>query len=181
MVILAPFPALRHGSADVAVVSIHAPVSYTVTGANGSALRGRWTRDRLMIAARLRAALPRRGGGRPAACLSFDQIGHIESEALSLTRSNPAPYSRRPSGLAWKLAEAKAKFSEVVRLAAAGRPQRVTVRGRDAVVVVGAAEFDELQARAKPGTLHELLSQSPLNRLDFEEEGVRSTVRDIVL
>ena len=134
-----------------------------------------------MTAARLPAALPRRGGGRPPACLSFDQIGHIESEAFALTGSNPAPYSRRPSGLAWKLAEAKAKFSEVVRLASSGRPQRVTVRGRDAVVVVGAAEFDELQARAKPGTLHELLAQSPLNRLDFEEEGVRSPVRDIVL
>ncbi|WP_419163479.1 hypothetical protein [Candidatus Palauibacter sp.] len=46
---------------------------------------------------------------------------------------------------------------------------------------MGAAEFDELQARARPGTLHELLSRSPLNRLDFEEEGVRSPVRDIVL
>ena len=68
-----------------------------------------------------------------------------------------------------------------MRLAASGRPQRVTVRGRDTVVVVGAAEFDELQARAKQVTLHELLSQSPLNRLDFGEEGVRSPVRDVVL
>ena len=32
-------------------------------------------------------------------------------------------------------------------------------------------------ARAKPATLHELLAQSPLNRLDFEERGVRSPVR----
>ncbi|WP_423930545.1 type II toxin-antitoxin system Phd/YefM family antitoxin [Candidatus Palauibacter sp.] len=98
-----------------------------------------------------------------------------------MTPSNHGPYSRRSPRLAWKLAEAKARFSEVVRLAASGRPQRVTVRGRDTVVVVGAAEFDELQARAKQVTLHELLSQSPLNRLDFGEEGVRSPVRDVVL
>ena len=30
----------------------------------------------------------------------------------------------------WKLGEAKAKFSDVVRLAASGQPQHVTVRGR---------------------------------------------------
>lgn len=66
-------------------------------------------------------------------------------------------------------------------MASSGRPQRVTVRGRDAVVVVGAAEFDELQARAKPVGLHELLSNSPLKHLDFEHEGVRSPVRDVVL
>ena len=31
----------------------------------------------------------------------------------------------------WKPGEAKARFSEVGRLAAAGRPQRVMVHGRD--------------------------------------------------
>ena len=39
---------------------------------------------------------------------------------------------------AWKLGDARARFSEVVRLAAAGEPQRVAVRGRTAVVVVAA-------------------------------------------
>lgn len=47
---------------------------------------------------------------------------------------------------------------------------------RDAVG--GAAGSDDLQAPAKAATLHELLSRSPLDRLDFEEEGVRSPVRD---
>ena len=81
----------------------------------------------------------------------------------------------------WKLGEAKAKFSDVVRLAASGQPQRVTVRGKDAVVVVAASEFARLCARGESASLHDLLSQSPLNRLDFDVEGVRSPVREVDL
>jgi antitoxin Phd len=50
---------------------------------------------------------------------------------------------------AWKLEDAKARFSEVVRRAQAEGPQRVTVRGRPAVVVVDADEFDRI-ATSKP-------------------------------
>ncbi len=81
----------------------------------------------------------------------------------------------------WKLGEAKARFSEVVRLAAAGQPQRVTVRGRNAVVVVAADEFDRLRARNAAESLHDLLSQSPLARLEFGGEPVRGPVREVDL
>ena len=81
----------------------------------------------------------------------------------------------------WKLAEAKAKFSELVRRATAGQPQRVTVYGKDAVVIVAADEFDALRARQQPASLHALLSQSPLNRLQFGGEGIRSPVREVEL
>ena len=81
----------------------------------------------------------------------------------------------------WKLGEAKARFSEVVRLASSGRPQRVTVRGRNAVVVVAADEFDRLRSRRSAPSLHDLLSRSPLNRLEFGSEGVRSPVRQVDL
>jgi antitoxin Phd len=73
---------------------------------------------------------------------------------------------------AWKLQDAKAHFSAVVRDAQANGPQRVTVHGKDAVVVF---------ATAKQPSLHALLSESPLSKLDFEPEGVRSPVRDIEL
>lgn len=82
----------------------------------------------------------------------------------------------RPPG--WKLGEAKAKFSELVRLATSGQPQRVTVHGKDAVVIVAAETFDTLQAQKQSGSLHELLSQSPLSRITFGENGVRSPVRE---
>ena len=81
----------------------------------------------------------------------------------------------------WKLGEAKAKFSDVVRLAASGQPQRVTVRGKDTVVIVEASEFERLRARGTSASLHDLLSQSPLNRLKFGDEGVQSPVREVEL
>jgi antitoxin Phd len=44
----------------------------------------------------------------------------------------------------WKLEDAKARFSELVRRARSEGPQRVTVRGRDAVVVISAEELERL-------------------------------------
>ena len=79
----------------------------------------------------------------------------------------------------WKLEEARARFSEVVRLAAAGQPQHVTVRGRTGVVVVAAEEFDRLRARDAAPSLHHLLSRSPLAGLNFGGESVRAPVREI--
>lgn len=87
----------------------------------------------------------------------------------------PAPHP----GPGWKLGEAKARFSEVVRLAVAGQPQRVTVRGRNAVVVISADEFDRLRVRDAAASLHDLLSQSPLSRLEFGSESVRGPVREV--
>lgn len=81
----------------------------------------------------------------------------------------------------WKLGEAKAKFSEVVRLAASGQPQRVTVHGKDAVVVVAADIFEAMWTRERSNSLHDLLSKSPLSRITFGEDGVRSPVREVEL
>jgi antitoxin Phd len=47
----------------------------------------------------------------------------------------------------WKLQDAKARFSEVVRRARTGKPQRVTVHGKDAVIVVDAERYE---VRPKP-------------------------------
>jgi prevent-host-death family protein len=47
----------------------------------------------------------------------------------------------------WKLQDAKARFSELVRKARAGAPQKVTVHGKDAVVVLDPERFD---VRPKP-------------------------------
>jgi antitoxin Phd len=81
----------------------------------------------------------------------------------------------------WKLEDAKARFSEVVRLAREQTPQRISVRGKDAVVVISAQEFAKLLPLLKQPNLHALLSESPLSCLDFEQSGVQSPVRDIEL
>ena len=97
------------------------------------------------------------------------------TDPSSMQYAEPARQSR------WKLGEAKARFSEVVRLASAGEPQRVTVHGRNAVVIVAADEFDRLRARRTATSLHDLLSRSPLNRLELGGGSVRSPVREVDL
>ncbi len=89
---------------------------------------------------------------------------------------NPPSTAAEPE---WTLAEARARFSEVVRLAAAGQPQRVRVCGLGAVVVVAADEFDRLRARCAAPSLHDLLSRSPLAGLDFGGGSVRAPVRGV--
>jgi len=49
--------------------------------------------------------------------------------------------------MAWPLSRAKARFSEVVRLAVNEGPQIISVRGRVVAVVVEKAEYDRLLDR----------------------------------
>lgn len=98
-------------------------------------------------------------------------------------RSPPAAGAQgrwQPAGT-WKLQDAKARLSEVVRRARTKGPQRVTLHGKDAVVVVAAEEFARMAPLAAQPSLHALLSQSPLRDLDFETTGVRTPVRDVDL
>lgn len=90
------------------------------------------------------------------------------------------PVQRSRPG-AWKLEDAKARFSELVRLARSVGPQRVTVRGHDAVVVVSAEKFAALMPSARQPSLHVLLSTSPLRHLDLDHEGQAMPVRDVPL
>ena len=81
----------------------------------------------------------------------------------------------------WKLEDAKARLSELVRKARDEGPQGVTVRGRDAVVVVASDQFDMLQAHIARRSLRDLLANSPLRGFVFGEEGVEGPIREIAL
>jgi prevent-host-death family protein len=70
----------------------------------------------------------------------------------------------------WTVAEAKAKFSEVIDRARSKGPQIVTRSGRKAVVVVSAEEWDRKTKRV--GNLAEFFASSPLRG-----SGVRVTRR----
>ena len=67
----------------------------------------------------------------------------------------------------WPLHEAKNKFSEVVHLAETEGPQVVTVRGREAAVVVSASEWEKV--RQHRPNLVETLRNAPLLGLSDEE------------
>jgi prevent-host-death family protein len=70
----------------------------------------------------------------------------------------------------WKLEHAKARFSELVRRAHAEGPQAVTVRGKPAVVVVDAAEYERLAAPRPRLPFVQFLESLHLDQLDLNRE-----------
>jgi antitoxin Phd len=94
---------------------------------------------------------------------------------MSVAQERDGPTRTSHNGAAvWKLEDAKARFSEVVRLAQHGHPQHVSVRGQPAVVVLAAAEYARLAPAASSPTLAALFADSPLARLDdFDDSLVR--------
>ena len=70
----------------------------------------------------------------------------------------------------WPLQDAKNRFSTVVEAALAGDPQRVTRRGKPAVVVLAVEEYERLRRleRSKAPTFAELLLAIPRDGGEFE-------------
>ena len=81
----------------------------------------------------------------------------------------------------WRLQDAKARLSEVVRQAQQRGPQRVTLHGRDAVVVVRADEFDRIQRPVSGHDIGAALAASPLAEVTIERLTVKSPIRDVSL
>lgn len=75
----------------------------------------------------------------------------------------------------WTVAEAKAKFSEVIDRAKTKGPQTVTRHGRTAAIVVGAEEWERKTTRT--GNLAEFLASSPLRRSNLKIERRTDRVR----
>ena len=90
-------------------------------------------------------------------------------------RARPA----QPGG--WRLQDAKARFSELVRRVRSDGPQHVTVHGRDEVVVITAEEFRRLRGEQTGNALIEAMQASPYRDLEIEPRRERMPVRDIAL
>ena len=86
------------------------------------------------------------------------------------------------AGPGWQLQAAKARFSEVFRLARTEGPQLITRQGRDGVVMMPVEQFDRLVNRARqPNSLVQFFRESPLVGLELDFERDRDTGRDIDL
>ncbi len=79
----------------------------------------------------------------------------------------------------WKLEDAKARFSEVVRHAREDGPQRVTVRGHDAVVIMSVEEFERLVPNAPRAPFLQFMESLHLGGLDVEREPDRGRAVDL--
>ncbi|MDX2153695.1 MAG: type II toxin-antitoxin system Phd/YefM family antitoxin [Bryobacteraceae bacterium] len=89
---------------------------------------------------------------------------------------------RRAAPQEWQLQEAKARFSEVFRLARERGPQRVTKHGREAVMVIPAEEYARITTPQRgPGGIVQFFAASPLRNAGVELSRVRDYGRAIDL
>ncbi len=79
----------------------------------------------------------------------------------------------------WKLQDAKARFSEVVKEAITHGPQTITLRGQPAVIVLSKEAYDTLIA-PKPSFI-EFMHHSPLATIQIDIQRNHSLTRDIDL
>ena len=92
------------------------------------------------------------------------------SKAIPKRRRQASPTAPRVRP-GWQLQAAKARFSEVFRRARSEGPQWITRRGKEAVVMVPAEEFERLVERAKqPRSLVKFFADSPLARAGIDLE-----------
>ena len=100
-----------------------------------------------------------------------------------MTRKLPtqADATAQPERGRWRLQDAKARFSELVRLAHSDGPQHVTLHGRDAVVVIDSDEFRRLKGGRSGQLLIDALQASPHRNIDVEPRRSAMPVRAVKL
>ncbi|HEX9199005.1 MAG TPA: type II toxin-antitoxin system Phd/YefM family antitoxin [Acidobacteriaceae bacterium] len=91
---------------------------------------------------------------------------------------------KRPNAVAglerWKLEDAKARFSELVRLAGTDGPQLVTIRGKEAAVILAPDAYEQLLPKPKGHKpLVRFLQSLGLDRIEIERE--MDTGREVTL
>ena len=94
----------------------------------------------------------------------------------------PAETIRKVAGPPWQIQTAKARFSEVFRLARSEGPQRITRQGKEGVVMIADEEYEKLVGKShQPESLWQFFRESPLVGLELEFERNKDTGRDIEL
>src|SRR5882724_3982541 len=99
-------------------------------------------------------------------------------------RTKPAKTRRRSRNARpgqWLLQDAKARFSELVRRVHSEGPQRVTVHGRDEVVVISADEFRRLKGDLNGEALIAAMQASPHRDIEIEPKRTPMPVREVSL
>jgi prevent-host-death family protein len=92
------------------------------------------------------------------------------------------PGLARAGGHSWQLQTAKARFSEVFRLARSEGPQRITRQGKEGVVMISDEQYDRLMAKShQPKSLVQFFRESPLSGVDLDLERDKDPGRDIEL
>jgi len=82
----------------------------------------------------------------------------------------------------WQVQTAKARFSEVFRLARTAGPQRITRQGKEGVVMISEEQYERLTAKShQPKSLVQFFRESPLVGIELDLERDPDPGRDIDL
>jgi len=85
-----------------------------------------------------------------------------------------------PGGHSWQIQSAKAKFSEVFRLARTEGPQRITRQGKEGVVMISDEQYGRLMVKShQPKSIVQFFRQSPLAGVRLNWERDKDTGRDV--
>jgi antitoxin Phd len=88
----------------------------------------------------------------------------------------------RTGGHAWQVQTAKARFSEVFRLARTEGPQRIVRQGKEGVVMISDDHYDRLTVKSRqPKSLVQFFRESPLVGVKLDLERDKDTGRDVEL
>jgi prevent-host-death family protein len=84
------------------------------------------------------------------------------------------------SGQAWQIQAAKARFSEVFRLARTEGPQRITRQGKEGVVMISDEQYERLVVKSRqPKSLVQFFRESPLVGVELDLARDKDSGRDI--
>ncbi|HLX46545.1 MAG TPA: type II toxin-antitoxin system prevent-host-death family antitoxin [Bryobacteraceae bacterium] len=87
--------------------------------------------------------------------------------------------SKKPN---WQIQTAKARFSEVFRLARTEGPQRITRQGKEGVVMISDEQYEKLVLKSRqPKSLVQFFRESPLVGINLDLTRDRDTGRDVEL
>ncbi|MCU1273856.1 MAG: Phd YefM [Bryobacterales bacterium] len=82
----------------------------------------------------------------------------------------------------WQIQTAKARFSEVFRLARTEGPQRITRQGKEAVIMISDEQYHRLTVKShQPKSLLQFFRESPLVGVELDLQRDKDSGRDINL
>jgi len=85
-------------------------------------------------------------------------------------------------GEPWQIQTAKARFSELFRLARTEGPQRITRQGKDGVVLISDEQYERLVNKShQPRSLVQFFRESPLVGVELDLERTKDEGRDVEL
>jgi prevent-host-death family protein len=94
-------------------------------------------------------------------------------------QTKPRRRNRNPNSGHWLLRDAKARFSELVRRVRDEGLQRMTVHGRDEVIIISAEEFRRLKGDLTGESLIAAMQALPYRNVDIEPRREPMPVREI--